>query len=65
MVSEYPNLPDTNRYSIGKAAILLGIHRHTLRRHSDEGLIKYGVSRCTMRKFFTGSELNRYWKATY
>ena len=65
MVSLYPNLPDTGRYSIGEAANILGIHRDTLLRHSNEGLIKYGIHRTNMRKFYTGSEINKYWKSTF
>lgn len=65
MIDAYPNLPNSCRYPIGKAAKLLGIHRDTLRKKADDGLIKYGISRDNMRKFFLGSEINRYWKATY
>lgn len=65
MINEYPNLPDSGRYSIGEAASILGINRHTLRKHSDEGFIKYGIRKTNMRKFYTGSEINRYWKAMF
>lgn len=65
MVSNYPNLPENARFSIRETSELLGIHRDTLRKYSDEGIIKYGVRRTNMRKFYLGSEINRCWKAMY
>ena len=65
MVQRYPNLPDQGRYTIQEAADLLGVHRDTLRKHSYAGYIKYGVKRNNMRKFYLGSEINKYWKAMF
>ena len=65
MVQIYPNLPDQGRYSIQEAAVLLGVHRDTLRKHSDAGYIKYGIRRTNMRRFYLGSEINRYWKSMF
>lgn len=64
MVNECPNVADSNCYTIGKAAELLGVHRDTLRKHAENGFIKYGKNRKNGRKFFRGSEIKRYWKAT-
>lgn len=65
MVNVPPNVPDEGRYSIGEAAIILGINRSTLLRHSELGYIKFGVRRNNARKFYVGREINRYWKAMY
>ena len=65
MSTTKPNISDTNRYSIGEAAKILGIHRNTLRIHTDQGLIKCGFRRQNMRRFYTGAEIKRYWKSQY
>jgi DNA-binding transcriptional MerR regulator len=65
MVSSCPNVPDDNRYSSKETAEILGIHRSTLRNHTEAGLIKFGLRRTNMRKFYLGREINRYWKAMY
>ena len=65
MVSIYPDLPENGRYSVLETASILGIHRDTLRRHAEAGLIKFGLRRTNMRKFYLGREINRYWKAMY
>ena len=65
MKNECPNVADSARLTIGKTAELLGIHRGTLREHAKQGFIKYGTNRHNGRKFFNGSEIKRYWKATF
>lgn len=64
MITELePAVSTTGRYSIEKTAKVLGIHRHTLRRYTDSGLIKCGFRRESARKFYLGSEILRFWKA--
>ena len=65
MVNMCPNVPDEGRYSIAEAATILGVNRSTLLRHSELGLIKFGLRRSNARKFYVGREINRYWKAMY
>lgn len=64
MVVSCPDVADSARFTIGKAAEVLGIHRGTLREHAKQGFIKYGINRQNKRKFFKGSEIKRYWSAT-
>ena len=64
MVSEFPDVADGACYTIGETAKILGVYRDTLRKHADNGFIKYGKNRNNGRKFFRGSEIKRYWKAT-
>ena len=44
MTSDKPNVKAESRYSISKTCELLGIHRNTLRRWTDEGKIKRGYN---------------------
>ena len=66
MVNEEPKVSPSARYSIEEAAALLGIHRNTLHRHTNTG--PTGIS-CSFRKsngrrFYTGLEILRFWRAT-
>ena len=56
-----PTCPDTARYPIGKAAELLGIHRNTLRRYTDEMRIRC-IRRPSGKTYYTGKELRRLWR---
>ena len=63
MVTIEPKINMAGRYTIEETCKLLGIHRHTLRRYTVKGKIHCGVRRSTMRKFYLGSEILRFWKA--
>jgi len=65
MTSTEPIVAVTGRYSVKDASIILGIDRKTLWRHTTEGQIKSGFRRANRRRFYTGSEILRYWKAQY
>ena len=59
-----PKVSTSGRYPIGQAAQILGVHRNTLRRYNDQGLIKSGSRRIgRMDRFFLGSEILRFWRA--
>lgn len=64
MTTIQPNVNEAGRYSIGEAAQLLGMHRNTLRKYTEQGYIKCGYRRATARKFYLGSELIKLWRAT-
>jgi len=53
------------RYPIGAASKILDIDRKTLLNHTKEGKIRCGFFRCNGRRFFTGSEILRYWKSHF
>ncbi|WP_106827692.1 helix-turn-helix domain-containing protein [Parabacteroides pacaensis] len=59
-----PNVAATNRYSVMQACEILGVHRNTLRNYTNQGLIKCGYRKTTARKFYTGAELLRFWRAS-
>ena len=63
MVTIEPKISMAGRYTIEETCNLLGVHRHTLRRYTVKGKIRCGIRRSTMRKFYLGSEILRFWKA--
>lgn len=65
MVNEEPKVSPTSRYSIGEAAEILGVHRNTLRRHTNvsDG-IRCQFFKSNKRKFYTGLEILRFWRAS-
>ncbi len=58
-----PNVALTGRYSITQAASALGIHRNSLLKYTNSGMIKCGYRKTTARKFYTGVELMKFWRA--
>ena len=65
MVTEEPKVSDAGRYSATETAKVLGIHKDTLRKHTENRLIKFGLRRTNGRKFYLGSEIKRYWRSSY
>lgn len=63
--SEEPQIPDTGRYSATQVSKILNIHTTTLRKYTEEGLIKCGIRKSNGRKFYTGADIKRFWRATY
>ena len=64
MTNLLPDIPDTARYGVNETAEILGVDRRTVHAYSRKGLLKYGIRRTNGRKFFTGFEIKRAWKAT-
>lgn len=60
---EEPRVAPTGRYNITDTCRLLGICRNTLRRYTEEGKIKCGFRRSNMRKFYSGMEILKLWRA--
>lgn len=75
LTSDEPQVSDTGRYSVAETAKALGIHRTTLFHYSmsseksddvpKKNLIKCGIRKSNGRRFYTGAEIKRFWKATY
>ena len=63
MVTQEPNVRPDGRYSVKQTAALLGFHRNTLLKYTNKGTIRCGIRRSTTRKFYTGAEIIRFWKA--
>ena len=64
MTAIEPQVPATGRYSIKETCEHLKINRGTLSAHTKAGYIRCGFRRQNKRKFYTGIEIKRYWKAT-
>ena len=58
-----PRVAADGRYSVSQTCTALGIHRNTLHRYTELGLIKCGFRRETARKFYKGSEIVRFRRA--
>ena len=56
-----PEIPKNNRYSIQETCKILGIHRNTLLKYTENGVIKCGFRLATAKKFYTGAEIMRFW----
>jgi DNA-binding transcriptional MerR regulator len=65
MTPTEPQVSDSGRYTITETSKILKLHPNTVRAHTEAGLIKCGFRRCNGRKFYTGSEIKRYWRSTY
>lgn len=65
ITSMEPKVNAAGRYSVTETCKALGIHRNTLRRFTDEGLINCGFRKATARKFYNGNEILRFWRAQY
>ncbi len=63
MTTQEPQVSPSGRYSVTETCRFLGIHRNTLQRHTEKGLIKCGFRRSTFKKFYKGSEILRYFRA--
>lgn len=61
MTSTEPNVSESGKYSVTETCQILHIHRNTLQHYTDEKLIKAGVRRSNGRKYYTGSEIKRFW----
>lgn len=66
MVNEEPKVSPTARYSIQEAAAILGVHRNTLRRHTNTGPTGIACSffKSNGRRFYTGRDIVKFWRAT-
>ncbi|MDE6183214.1 MAG: helix-turn-helix domain-containing protein [Rikenellaceae bacterium] len=63
MTATEPKVDKDGRYSTKETAKMLGISRRTLDDHARIGKIKYGRRRSNGRRFYTGMEIVRYWRA--
>ena len=57
-----PQVNINSRYSINETCELLGITRKTLQKYTMFGLIKCGFRKATMKKFYTGLEIMKFWR---
>jgi DNA-binding transcriptional MerR regulator len=58
-----PQVTANSRYSIGQTCSILCISRKTLAKYTNAGLIQCGYRKPTLRKFYTGVDILRFWRA--
>lgn len=58
MVNVAPDIRPAGRYTVTEACKLLGIHRNTLRKYTQSGMIR---CKGTRRKYYTGTDLLKLW----
>lgn len=63
MVNIEPQVSPQGRYGLTEAAKALGINPSTLQRYTERGLIKCSIRKSNGRRFWTGAELIRLWRA--
>lgn len=63
MVNDEPKVSANGRYNITETCRKLGIHRNTLLKYTKLGVIKCGIRRSTAKRFYSGSEIVRFWKS--
>lgn len=63
MVTEMPEVNDTDQYSIKKTAELLGVSDGSIRNWVRKGYIKCGRRRHNNYRFVTGKEIKRFYTA--
>lgn len=63
MVTEMPEVNDTDEYSITKTAELLGVSDGSIRNWVRKGYIKCGRRRHNGHRFVTGKEIKRFYTA--
>ena len=62
VTSSKPEVVATSRYSINETCALLGITRKTLAKYTTAGLIECGFRKATLRKFYTGLSILKFWQ---
>lgn len=65
MTTTKPIIDPSARLELRDAAAALGVTKSTILRWSAEGRLACGVKKCNGRRFWTGSELIKFWKSEY
>ncbi len=63
MIATEPQVAPSGRYSATETYKVLGVSRDTLRRHSRQGKIKFGIRKINNKKFYKGIDILAYWRA--
>lgn len=57
-----PEVRLDGRYGINDTCRHLGIHRHTLRKYTESGEIKFRLKQGGKTKFYLGKEIIKFWQ---
>ncbi len=64
ITQDEPVVKPASRYSINQTCVLLAVSRNTLAKYTKAGYIQYGMHKSTLRKFYLGREIMKFWRAT-
>lgn len=64
ITSSEPQVVATNRYNINETCELLGISRKTLAKYTKYGMIDCGFRKVSLKKFYTGVAIMKFWRAS-
>ena len=62
MKKQQPNVTLSARYELREVAELLGVHKATVLRWTQEGKMKCTTRQINSRKVWTGAEIMRFWR---
>ena len=57
-----PQVNPLGRYSVTETSRMLGICTNSLRKYTEQGLLKFGIRKATGRKFYVGKEIIKFWE---
>ena len=63
MIQTEPTISESAKYGLGEAAAILGVSTASISRWTASGLIHAGRRRVNGRRYWTGAELLRAWRA--
>ena len=59
MVTRVPDIKDTDLFTIGETASLLGVHRNTLRRYTKDRKIDAEIREADGKALYRGRDIKR------
>lgn len=65
MIATEPEVVDTGRYSLTEICDILRLSRNTVLKYTENGHIKCGIRKSNGRKFYTGTDIKKFWKSSY
>lgn len=63
MTKTEPNVKPTDRFELREAAEVMEVDKSTILRWTNKGLLSCRIRRSNNRRFWTGAELVRFWRA--
>ncbi len=60
-----PEVVDNARYSLSETCKILNLSIKTVLKYTEQGAIKCGIRKSNGRKFYTGTDIKKFWKAQY
>ena len=67
MIDTEPQVKDSGRYTVVQTAKALEVSRQTIHRHSTspDKPLKCSTHKVTGKKLYLGSDIKKFWKATF